>query len=278
MPSLHDRDYPRPIVIEEDKSVSWILVIISIIIITIFLIWIIFIVRSNPPPVKTVVYCPLGQCATNIATGVKDCPCEINDVKSIDPKTQVCNPPTTCHNSATPYALQSDGSTNNDGICEANVQCQCLQTPQCGYHITAIFDTKNGDANQGLNSQRVVFVQKSISTDSNGNIRSNPPLQLASPTTQFCSIPEKWLDRVWPPVTNNASSPVTNNASSNNNSIRSLGPCILGTMAYLPNNPDNFDVSRLDSTPLGCVQGVSCPPGQVAFWNNNTYRVECLQQ
>ncbi len=260
MPSLHDRNYPRPIVIEEDKSVSWILVIISIVIIIIFWIWIIYIIRTNPETGNPVIFCAPGQCATEISTGIKNCPIDITDVKRIDPATQVCNSPTTCENATTPFALQSDGSTNSDGICEEGAECQCLQDPQCGYHITAYFSTQNGDALQGVDSQKVVLLQNTSSSIRTGNVQTAPPFRLSSATSQFCAIPNNWLDHTWP----------------NTGIATSLRPCVSGTMAYLPDNPDEFGLNSLNTTSLGCVQGVACPTGQISFWNNKTYRVECL--
>lgn len=262
MVSILDRDHPRPILIPEDITPSWVLILISIILIVLFWVWIIYIIRTNPDLGTPKIECSPGQCVTDLKTGIKDCPTDPSDIKSVDPATQVCNSPFTCESDRTPFALQSDGATNNEGVCESGVQCRCLTQPQCAYYISAYFNTRNGDPFRGIQTQRIVFEQSAAGTDSEGDFQNQPPYSFPSVTTQFCAIPNEWLPRTWPPV----------------GTPTQLGRCIVGAMAYLPDNPDDFDQTKLDITPLGCVQGVPCTgSNQVAFWDNKTYRVNCLQ-
>nr|QBK90876.1 MAG: hypothetical protein LCPAC201_01770 [Pithovirus LCPAC201] len=261
MSSILDREHPRAVIVSEDITPIWVLIIISVIIILVFWIWIIYIIRTHPDLGTPMIECSPGQCSTDIKTGTKDCPTDPSIIKTIDPATQVCNSPFTCESNRTPFALQSDGSTNNNGVCESQVECKCLTQPQCAYYISAYFNTRNGNPFRGVSSQRIVFEQSAAGTDNEGNFINQSPYSFPSVTTQFCEIPNEWLGRTWPPV----------------GSPTKLEKCIVGTMAYLPNNPDKFSQQDINITPLGCVQGNPCTGEmEVAFWNNKTYLVNCL--
>ena len=259
MPSILDRDAPRPLVIPANETPSWVIIVLSIVHILLFWIWIIWIIRSNPVSGPIIVQCTPGQCATDILTGIKDCPTDPVDIKTIDPATQVCNSPFTCESSQTPFALLSDGSTNNDGQCQAGVQCRCLTRPQCAYYITSYFNTQNGNPFQAIKPQRIVFQQTSANVDADGRFNSLPPYNLALPTTQFCTIPKVWLNRTWPSVLDG------NDQLSN---------CISGVIAFVPPDPDSFEPADEPITPLSCVQGVVCEDG-IPVWNNKTYQLDC---
>lgn len=267
MSSILDREDPRPIVIPESKSSSWVIIVISIVLLIIFWIWMIYIIRTNPPSGTTIIQCAPGQCATNIATGVKDCPAAADDIKSINPSTQVCNSPFSCESDSTPFALQSDGSTNLNGVCEPNVQCRCLTQPQCAYYVTAYFGAENGNPFQAIQPQRIAFTQITSGINANNDFINQPPYALTSATTQFCAIPNEWLCRTWGSVVNSDTSYPLN---------ESLGPCVAGTMAYVPNNVNAFDGTQLATTPLSCVQGEPCAAGLTPVWNNQTYELNCL--
>jgi hypothetical protein len=269
MPSIHDRDGLRPIQVKGDHTSSWVIITISIILFLIFWVFIIYILRSEPPPTQTVLQCAPGQCSTNIRTGVKNCPTDSNDTMTIDPSNQVCNSPFTCENSVTPFALQSDGSTNPDGVCQDNVVCKCLTAPQCAYYVTSIFNAQNGNPFQAIAPQRLVFEQSTTSISSSNNFLNQPPYQLSSSTTQFCAIPNEWLTRTWPLVVNsnfNPDEPINTQ----------LGSCLAGVIAYVPENPSNFTSTDLPITPLSCVQGELCVPGTTPVWNNSTYQLDCM--
>jgi hypothetical protein len=232
----------------------------------------IYIIRTNPPSGDVIIQCAPGQCATNIATGVKDCPITADEIKSINPATQVCNSFFTCESDVTPYALRSDGSTDLSGVCESNVQCRCLTQPQCAYHVTSYLNARNGNPFQSLQPQRLVFEQNISGVNADGNFVNQAPYALTSSTTQFCAIPNEWLCRIWGSVLDpNSDTSIPINES--------LGSCLSGTIAYVPNNPDTFDGMQLATTPLSCVQGTPCPSGSglTPIWNNKTYQVDCVQ-
>jgi len=268
--SILDRDNPRPIVIDGDSTPSWIIIVISLVIIILFWIWIIYTIRTNPSSGDPIMECAPGQCVTDVATGIKDCPTDVADIKTINPVTQVCNSPFTCENDRTPYALRSDGSTDLDGVCETGVQCRCLTQPQCAYYVTSYFRAQNGNPFQSIQPQRLVFEQTSSGLNANDNFVSQPPYALSSPTTEFCAIPNEWLCRTWGSVLNpnsDLSTPIN----------ESLGPCLSGTMAYVPDNPNRFDGDQLAVTPLSCVQGTPCSSGLTPVWNNFTYQLDCVE-
>lgn len=270
MPSINDRDGLRPIQVKGDQTSSWVIIIISILLLLLFWAFIIFIIRRAPTPIQTVLQCAPGQCVTDVLTGVKTCPADNTDIVTIDPTTQVCNSPFTCENTRTPYALQSDGSTNADGVCQPNVECNCVTKPQCGYYVTSIFNVQNGNAFQAIEPQRIVFEQSTTSLSSSNNFVSQPPYPLTSSTTQFCAIPNDWLTRTWPSV-------LVPNYDPTQPINTQLGSCLAGVIAYVPENPNTFICSDLPTTPLSCVQGELCSPGTTPVWNSLTYELNCLQ-
>lgn len=266
MPSIRDRDDPRPIVVEADLTPAWVIIVISIILFILFWIWMIYIYRSTSTTSGTILLqCGPGQCATDIATGVKDCPLNPDDVKIINPEVQVCNSPFTCENARTPYALRSDGSTDPNGVCETDVQCRCLTEPQCAYYVTAFFSAENGNPFQSIAPQRIVFEQNAAGNNAENQFVAQPPYSLESSTTQFCQIPNEWVSRVWPPI-----------AGTNDQQV--FGPCIVGTMAYVPDDPNTFNAASRASTPVACVQGepTPCSGFQTPMWNKKTYQINCL--
>ena len=91
MHSILDRDNPRPVVVPADPTPNWVIIVISITLIILFWIWIIYIIRTNPTSGDILIQCAPGQCSTEISTGVKNCPADITDIKTINPATQVCN-------------------------------------------------------------------------------------------------------------------------------------------------------------------------------------------
>ena len=259
---IRDRYGPRPIFIKEDYTPAYILISITIVIILAFWIFIVFIVKEDQdnddpnglPPLR----CVPGQCLTNLSTGIKICPLDSNRVLVGDAQTQVCNSPFSCDNPETPYALLSDGSTNLDGQCELGVTCPCLHKPQCANYVLSVFNVDNGNQNQPLTRSRTVFVQ-SFTSSNDGRFNSEPPLQYDDVNTQFCSVENEWVgipddsdqNRLWPSI------------------------CPQGTLAYVPSNPLDFDVTE---TELSCVPGSSskCEPSQVPYWDNRVNSLCCF--
>lgn len=222
----------------------------------IFLVLIVVVVMSyttvesytkNGVPGTTVRFkCAPGQCVTNVSTGEKTCPKDPSTVLTTDPVYEVCNSRFTCENNRTPYAVQSDGSTNSQGLCESGVECRCLPDPQCADYIVSTFSALGGNPYLPLDDQRIVFTQSTsyVATDLDGGnavIVSEPPLRLENASTQFCTVPSSWRSRLVP------------------------RKCTKGVLAYIPEDPLKFNY---DSTRMGCVpRGVECPEGDVPVWD-----------
>src|SRR3990167_10924977 len=118
-------------------SPDWFLFILSMVILGGFVIFVVYLLasdkfagRSYDPP-----RCPAGSCVTDLLTGVKTCPTNTTDTLIYDPSQSACNSQYLCDNPITPYALQSDGSTDLNGNCEPGVPCRCTTTAQCPSYI-----------------------------------------------------------------------------------------------------------------------------------------------
>ena len=102
--------------------------------------------------------CEIGQCATNITTGIKRCP-PAGETITLNLGNEVCNGQFTCNNPATPYALQSDGSTNFQGNCEQGVSCPCLNHQSCPSYISSVFSVSTGNPYNPVVGQQISFIQ-----------------------------------------------------------------------------------------------------------------------
>jgi hypothetical protein len=196
--SILDRDQARPIVIEPDDTPDIVIPLIILILFIVFIGWMLYLlVTSGFAQVGADTRatlentCFAGQCPTDIVTGFKDCPPSDVPVAYI-PGQQVCNGRHICDNPQTPFALQTDGSTNLYGICEPETECPCLNYSQCPQYVRSTFTVSNGNAYTGLSGQRILFPQVNTFSTTNGP-STNPPLQFRDPATTFCSVPLSWL-------------------------------------------------------------------------------------
>jgi len=269
--SIYDRDQPRPIVVPGNPWPQYVIVAISLFLILLALAYIIYLVKTSPPKAQTMLACAPGQCITNIYNGEKICPNDTSTVLDIDPLFQTCNSPFACESNITPFALQADGSTNNFGVCEQNVECRCLQRAQCANHVTAYFQTSNGNAFTGIASQPVVFEQITSYTDQQGVFFPSAPLRLDNIATQFCEISREFIGLS---VGNDQPNLAGNRTYAK---VEVNEPCLRGVLAYVPENVPDFNSTTILDTPLSCVQGQPCPEGQTPFWNPNLNQVSCIQ-
>ena len=252
-------------VIPADPTPPYIIVAISIILILLFIFYLVYLFSITPrkSPTNVEVACAPGQCITNIYTGEKTCPSSDNITFFVNPTREVCNSKYTCESSTTPFAVQSDGSTNADGICEPNVVCRCLQKPQCANYILTFFEATGGNPFQGVTGTGTRFTQQYSYTDLAGFYQNEPPFSYDNPALQYCTIQSDWAignpSRIWP------------------------SECAIGTLAYVPSNPSNFEI---DETLMGCVIGDTsfCDTGwpgnngtgtEIAFWDNRVISLCC---
>lgn len=253
-----DRDEYRPIIISEDKTDFWILLIISTILI--FVAWGICLILSVDSVIEsngstlpgTEIECSPGQCATNIYSGQKRCPEQGGSIISIAP-TEVCSSQYKCDNNQLPYSVQTDGSSILSTQCPDGINCRCVSTPMCANNVTSIFETVNGNPYTNLNGQRTMFSQ------TQGNILDNT-------STQFCSVPYSWLTRSTTGCRNGDTVVECMNAPNSCNGY-SYNPCISGTLAFISTDSDSFNSSDVDREPLSCIEGIPPPCGQIAIYD-----------
>lgn len=240
-------------------------------------------VAADPRSVEEIFTCPVGQCSTDLLTGTKVCP-EENVALIINPMTSVCNSRYVCDNSITPFALQSDGSTNDAGICEPGIECNCLRYRQCPNYVLSAYTVRGGNVYQSVNGQRISFPQ--ISTyinDQTGEVSTSLPIQYNDSTT-FCYASLAWLP-LSTPGCNFFSASRANNMTLENvvtcqgmisgcDGVKS-SPCINGVLALITNDPDNIRADDVASMQFGCVRGEPCPCGMLAIYDTNYGGIIC---
>ena len=272
---LSERDGPRPIVIPADGTPWYIIITVTFIILFSFLIWMIYLIKTEPPAPPITKDCPPGQCATNIYNGFKTCPPIANGTVPANLETQVCNSPYNCQNPETPYALQPDGGTNSEGVCldTTGEPCRCLSQARCSRYITTYFQVQDGDAyDPNYNNQSLYFAQQNSFTDPTGNIIQDPPFVLTNPLNQLCAISSNQLGRTYPqliPLFSNLSGVETNTKQN----------CLGGILAYIPDNIAQFNISNqstLDNTLVGCVSANFCPGNGVPVWDKTNSGLICF--
>jgi hypothetical protein len=270
-------------------DVRIIIVIVILLIILAFILYIIYNVRTNISTnvVKTRVAngsvingsglaCEPGQCTTNIYNGSKICPQIANGVLLADPALEVCNAQFLCDNALTPYALQSDGSTDNNGVCQRGVTCRCLRNPQCSSNITSVFTTSNGTPYQSFAEQRITIAQTLVQSNPNatGTGVQSPNFQIVNPLINFCTITNAWLNNLSPGICNDT---IIGDPASVA-ICQSRNPCIAGTLAFIPTNINEFSSADINVTPLGCVFGNSraCGTTNLTVWDSGINEIVCI--
>lgn len=219
--------------------------------------------------------CVPGQCPTNIFNGVKRCPEDLNQSSTAQVGIEVCNSAFACENVETPFAVQGDQSTNLSGLCPLGVQCRCLRPQQCSEFTVAYFKTSQGNPFLPPQGQRLTFEQLTTYTNVLGEDVITPPFQIGRDPTSFCTISNEWVSRITP------------------------SKCLQGVLAYVPDDPGNFDFNAAVATPLSCMVGTDCQflderavwdnrinqttckllckKGQRPFWNEENNNLECLK-
>ena len=297
--SLLDRDGERPVVIEPDETSEIVLPLVVLIVFVVFVgIMLFLLVESgfqSTSPEDAVsfdnrstvgIVCNPGQCATDLFSGFKTC--ASNDASiTVDPSQAVCNSRFVCDNPLTPFALQSDGSTDINGVCEPNTECPCLRYSQCPEYVLSVFTARNGNVYQPFEGQRITFPQESTYvSNTNGNSSSLPPIQYSNPSTTFCAAPPSWL-----PLSNpgcNFVSAANGNSMDYEDVILCMGmvsgcsgmlgsPCLQGTLAFITNDPGSLTQQNITTSQLGCVAGEPCPCGYAAIFDTNFGDIICRQ-
>ena len=243
--------------------------VITILIISVVLLfwgwifWELYRNRNVPEISQTFIECPLGQCATDLKTGLKRCP--TSDTVRINAVAgeEVCNPRTACTDPSTPYAENLDNSTINTGICPLETTCSCFSKPRCPRQIATYFQSNIGNPNStgvptstnNLNN-RLTF---SPSFGQPGLIVPVPPIQYDDPRTEFCFISSDWLN---------------NDLVVNGSATAGASICPYGILTVQTDLGGNL-LQAGNAYQLGCTLAegggdIQCPQNQYPIWNNST--------
>ncbi len=303
--SIRDKNGPRPIIVtNEDNGNRDIIIPIIVVVIFVFFmaLMLYLLITSNFKTVPTVqdtadlnsqqlqnqvqstvgLLCPAGTCATNIVTGIKRCP--IDDVPIQANGSEVCNERYICNNKLTPYAVRSDGSSDIYGICDAGVECPCINTIRCPSYIQSAFTSTGGNPYQTLAGQKITFPQVNTFVNPNGDISSTPPIQFTDASKTFCTASLDWL-----PLSNpgcgftesmDYSTLITCMGLPNRcNESQVLGnPCLQGTLAIISENPLLVNPYTLRNQKYGCVSGLPCACGELAIYDTRYGGIICRPQ
>jgi hypothetical protein len=224
--------------------------------------------------------CLPGQCATSLFSGEKRCPSNSTDLVSINPLSEVCNERFSCTHPLTPFALQSDGSTNLQGNCEEGSTCNCLRNPQCADYILSIFSASNGNPYTTSSNSDLPFFGQRLSFPQL-TPQQVPPFSYDNPGMNFCTAPLMWLPLSSPGC--NFSDVLSyeelvfcmGGVSGCSGSFNS--PCRQGILAFITGNPQDLTQADINNTPLGCVRGTPCPCGRVAIYDTNSGSIVCRE-
>jgi hypothetical protein len=247
--------YEKTYLLPQDKTTEYIILAIALFLI--ILVWTAILYRSTnyqAGDVKALLTCKAGECPTNRFTGEKRCSKNTVLPLQYDPIYEVCNPPNSCTAFETPYAVQSNGSTNFNGQCDVS-GCSCITELYTPSFVEVLFNAQNGTllSNNPNTQSKLTLTQQPNPYVGEGN---NVPIQYTDPSSQFWEVSPGYLSYITPNVCGDlyGDNPTVGNqitlACINRN------PCIVGRMAYLPTDStafNDFTASNIDTTNLACV-------------------------
>ena len=284
---------PKPILIHYEREDQWwVVVTIALIIFLIALIIIVFFVVESVPELLSngggvvLVKCGTDQCATNRFNGEKRCPAAGQQIVS-NAAMEFCSSANSCTDPTHPYAVQSDQSTNANGLCETGTNCRCLALPQCPQYIMSGFRTNVGNPYASLQGQRTSFVQFISSVPTTDiltqvvTVSNNTPITYNNDGLSFCTIPVEWIARSQPgcgfmqKITADAITTCMGGPLQCDGQLDVFNPCTRGTLAFITNNADSFTAADIEIIPMGCVEGTPCPCGNVAVFDTRAELIVC---
>ena len=286
-----------PIIVQEDDSPDIVLPLVVLIVFLAFIGWMLYLLitsgfQATTPEDPTssdqrqpaFFSCPTGSCAINLLTGVKTCPVSEDESLPYNPSQSTCSSRFLCDNPLAPFALQSDGSTNINGVCEPNVECQCLQVSQCPDYVLSAFTSSNGNPYVSFVGQRITFPQIASFATPSGEVMVTPPIQFSNPSTTFCAAPISWLPFSNPGCNFIGANQV--NSISYEETLVCTGmvlacdgftgnACLQGVLAAVTDNPDTLTQANLVNTQFSCVAGEPCPCGTLPVYDTNFGNIVC---
>lgn len=270
------------------KSSDIILPLLSLVIIILILLFIGFLLitsnfntsntegttKKGKQVVGTGITCKVGECATNLMSGFKRCPSS-NQTINTEPG-EICNSQFSCDNPITPYALQSDGSTNYLGQCEPGVACSCLRQPQCSAATVSIFNLSSGNILQQIPGQRLILNQKSNFVNNGETLQDTSPISYQNPAASFCAIPKQFLTSIGCnfDIIDCETLKICFGLASGCNGVKT-NPCQQGTLAILTDDSTSWTLKDLDTSQFACVSGQPCGCDQFPLYDTNLGSIIC---
>ena len=245
--------------IPKNKTSDYLILIVALfLIIGVWTIIMIFTIKKDTTlnsNVKAFEVCPIGECPTDRFTGQKRCPQNLGQPMQYDPIIEVCNPPNSCSDQSTPYAVSSNGATNLNGICDIP-NCRCVNFFQTPSYTQVLFNMVNGNIYSQFSDeqQRVNFIQQPSPYVGEGN---NVPMLYTDPTTQFYEISPSLLYYLAPNPCSNIYADNPEITTKQLLECINLNPCVTGRLAYVPQNSTAYlsfnDSNLTGNVPLSCV-------------------------
>lgn len=250
-----DGRIPKPFLVN-NRDNDYTLYILSAVLILFFWCWILWHYTASEE--EAFGQCNQGECATNVSTGQKRCPNDANSYLLYDLKTEVCNPATSCTSSRTPYAINTDGSFNADGICEKNFTCRCSAKVGCP-NFTEVLFTRTSSTGK-LYSPDFYFTQTIRDSDQ----------QFENILESSCFIQITDTSRL-----NVGSCGAINNIDDVLECMKE-NPCISGNLTFVPEKGKTFDLNH-DSfiTSMACIAGPQCDDNSFALFDWTIGRTVC---
>lgn len=207
--------------------------------------------------------CLPGYCVTSLSNGVKRCPLSSNDSLAYNASIEVCNPEFYCLDKNLPYALNSTGNVNENGICEEDKRCRCVKDITSFYYSTVYFTLDNGSP----------YIEQK--TEENYNIVQNVITEsVKNPGKAIFKLPEDSFYKLNPNVTNRLESGCDLGVKERPDYKNMLNctfknPCILGQFSYNVDDKDSRNFCNFLSKgkkymqdpeyyTLGCSIGDGC--------------------
>ena len=257
------------------------LISVTIILISIFWCWIMYMLYKNPPSPKYYLTCNPGQCATNIFNGEKRCADDETVAVLYDPLFEVCNSKYVCDNNQTPYAVYSDGSTDDLGICEVGNICRCVKKPQCSTDTLVTFTAKNDVSSQfSASGSRLIYEQNGFPTQGYTGV----PLIYNNYNTQDCMINISYFNIVVPRTYQCSNWVGVYPTMAEAMACINSNPCIVGRLAFKPSNLFGFtlDPTSITTTPTSCMPDYNsldskiCSSSKAPVWDPSTSTIKCI--
>jgi hypothetical protein len=144
--------------------------------------------------------CPTGFCATNVWNGEKTCPVG-EELIPYQVGYEVCNPPTECTNSQTPFPYYDENiGTVSGGSCPSAEDCKCMSTAFCPIDISTYWQIVTSTS-LVTSLTATTYRQQNVWQDQFGNYYT-APFNIGSPVSKvntcFITCPQVMSGNLFP--------------------------------------------------------------------------------